>query len=63
MKYILFIILLSSLGCKEQPKENYHLNKELQQTKAQIQRLEKLNDSLNAELMKCSDFVDVILDN
>ncbi|SRX52744.1 hypothetical protein AEQU1_00614 [Aequorivita sp. CIP111184] len=67
MKYFLFIILLSSLGCKEQPKDNYELNIEVQQSKTEIHRLEKinesLNESLNEQLEKCSDFVNVLVDN
>lgn len=63
MKHLLFIFLIFSLGCKEQTKDNYDLNKELQQTKAEVQRLERLNDSLSEQLDKCNNFVETMLDN
>lgn len=63
MKYFLFIFFMSSIGCKEQPKDNYDLNKELQECNARIEKLEIFNDSLIEQLHKCNEFIETMADN
>lgn len=62
MQKLLFISLLFFLGCNEKPKDNFELNKELQQSRARIERLENLNDSLWNELFKCDFLVESLED-
>ncbi len=59
IKHFLLISFLF-IGCRDAPKENHELNRELQETKAELQRLEILNDSLSEQLEKCDNWVKML---
>ncbi|CAM3258130.1 hypothetical protein AEQU2_00066 [Aequorivita lipolytica] len=43
--------------------DNFELNKELRQSRARIERLENINDSLWDELSKCDFLVGILEDS